>query len=54
MCTSNHSAAWKNFNGFQLAQALSDLFLDSSDIRVFGGLYVRPLALLRVLFCGVA
>ena len=44
MCTANLSAAWKNFNGFQLTpQALSHLLLDSSDIRAIGGLYVRPL-----------
>jgi hypothetical protein len=49
------SIPWNAFNVSQLTpSSLSHLLFDSSDLRVFGGLYVGPLALLGVLLCVIA
>ncbi|PYK12751.1 MAG: hypothetical protein DME65_03335, partial [Verrucomicrobia bacterium] len=46
---------WEHFNEHQLApKDLSHLLIDSSDLRVTGGLYVGPLAFLGALLCAVA
>jgi hypothetical protein len=48
------SIPWDSFNLHQLdPSALSHILLDSSDLRVIGGLYVGPLALLGVTLCVV-
>jgi hypothetical protein len=49
------SIPWDSFNQYQLEpSSLSHLLFDSADLRVLGGLYVGPLALLGVLLCFVA
>lgn len=49
------SIPWDSFNVMQLRpSALSHLLFDSSDLRVLGGLYVGPLALLGVILCVIA
>jgi hypothetical protein len=46
------SVPWDSFNVSQLKpSALSHLLFDSSDLRVLGGLYVGPFALLKMLLC---
>ncbi len=49
------SIPWDSFNVMQLRpSALSHLLFDSSDLRVLGGLYVGPIALLGVMLCVIA
>jgi len=49
------SLPWESYNASQLEpRQLSHLLFDSSDLRVLGGLYVGPFALLGVLLCVIA
>jgi hypothetical protein len=50
--TGHASVPWKSFNVSQLApHQLGHLLFDSSGLRVLGGIYVGPFALLGVLLC---
>ncbi len=50
----NAPIPWDSFNTHQLnPPSLTHLFFDCSDLRVIGGIYVGPLALLGLLLCVV-